>query len=114
MTALTSRPMRLLVVEFDELYARHLCRHSQAGINVIHLIALAAIWYSVYGLLYWLFEIDCLLAIPAGIYLAALAPNVPLRVLLATTIFLAVILAAVLFIPQPPFWCYLIIIPVFY
>ena len=114
MTALTSRPMRLLVVEFDELYARHLCRHSQAGINVIHLIALAAIWYSVYGLLYWLVGIDWLLAIPAGLYLAALAPNVPVRVLAATALFLAILVAAVVLGPQPPFWVYLIVIPIFY
>ena len=48
---LTTRPMRLLLVEFNELFERHLCRHSQFGINVLHLIALFAIWYAVYGLL---------------------------------------------------------------
>jgi hypothetical protein len=58
MSTLTTRPMSLLRVEFNELYARHLCRHSQLGINVIHLIALFAIWYAVYGLLYWLVGIE--------------------------------------------------------
>ena len=106
--------MRLLVVEFDELYRRHLCRHSQTGINVVHLICLAAIWYAIYGLLYWLTGLDWLLGIPALLYLAAVAPNVPIRVLLATALFLGLILAAVLMLPQPPVWVYLIVIPVFY
>ena len=36
MITLTDRPMGLFRVEFGELYARHLCRHSQFGINVAH------------------------------------------------------------------------------
>lgn len=114
MHPLTPRPMRLLLVEFDELYARHLCRHSQTGINVIHLIALAGIWYAVYGLLYWLIPIDWLLAVPAGLYLAVLAPSLPARILAATALFLALIIAAVLLLPQPPFWVFLIVMPVLY
>jgi hypothetical protein len=105
--------MRLLLVEFNELYARHLCRHSQFGINVVHLIALFAIWYAIYGLLYWLAGVEWVLAIPALIYLAAVAPNVPVRVLMATTLFLALIVVTVLFAPVP-WWACLIIIPVFY
>jgi hypothetical protein len=111
---LSSKPMRLLVVEFDELYARHLRRHSQFGINVAHLLALFGVWYAVYGLLYWTIGINWSLTIPAALYLAALAPNVPLRVLAATTVYLALIAAAVLLVPQPPFWVFLILIPVCY
>ncbi|MCI0683559.1 MAG: hypothetical protein L0Y71_15755 [Gemmataceae bacterium] len=106
--------MQLWIVEFHELYARHLCRHSQLGINVIHLAALFAVWYAVYGLLFWLTGIEWTLAVPALAYLAVLAPNLPLRVLAATAVYLGLILAAVLLLPQPPFWVYLIMIPVFY
>src|SRR5262245_39872212 len=106
--------MRLFLVEFDELYARHLCRHSQCGINVVHLIALAAIWYSIYGLGYWLTGMAWLIAMPAVLYLGMLAPNLPARVLGATGLFLAAIVAAVVLFPQPPFWVYLLMIAVSY
>lgn len=109
----TTRPMQLLFVEFNELYARHLCRHSQLGINVVHLIALTAIWYAVYGLLYWLVGIEWVLAVPALVYVAAVAPNVPIRVLVATLLFLALIVAAAMWLPAP-WWAYLIMIPVSY
>ena len=36
-------------VDFAELYARHLCRHSQFGINVIHLAALFGVWFGVFA-----------------------------------------------------------------
>lgn len=113
MTTLTTRPLRLLFVEFNELYARHLCRHSQLGINVVHLMALSAIWYAVFGLLYWLVGIEWVLAVPALIYVAALAPNVPIQVLVSTLLFLALILAAAIWLPAP-WWAYLIMIPVSY
>jgi hypothetical protein len=118
MTAtLSSKPMNLYFVEFHELYARHLCRHSQFGINVVHLIALAGIWYAVYGLLYILAEwagIEWVVAIPALVYLGTVAVNVPLRVFAATALFLGAIVAAVILLPQPPFWVHLIVIPVLY
>jgi hypothetical protein len=41
--------MSLWHVEFQELYARHLCRHSQFAINVAHLAALFATWFAVYA-----------------------------------------------------------------
>lgn len=113
MTMLTTRPMRLLFVEFNELYARHLCRHSQLGINVVHLIALTSIWYAVYGILYWLVGVEWVLAVPALVYLAAVAPNVPIRVFVATSLFLALIVAAAMWLPAP-WWAYLIMIPVSY
>ena len=113
MATLTARPMRLLLVEFNELFARHLCRHSQLGVNVVHLIALFAIWYAIYGLLYWLVDIEWALAVPALVYLAVVAANVPIRVFAATALFLGVIVAAVCFLPAP-WWAYLIMIPVCY
>ena len=114
MTTLSSKPMRLFLVEFDELYARHLCRHSQTGINVVHLIALAVIWYAVYGLLYQLIEVEWIVALPALLYVAMLTPNVPLRVLTATGLFLSGIVALAIALPQAPLWANLIAIVAFY
>ncbi len=37
MSTQTTQPLSLLHVDFDDLYARHLGRHSQFGINVGHL-----------------------------------------------------------------------------
>ena len=105
--------MSLLFVEFNELYARHRCRHSQAGINVAHLIALFATWYAIYGLLYWLAGTEWVLIVPPLIYLAAVVPNVPVRVFTATAVFLALIIAAVWWLPSP-WWAYCIMIPVAY
>jgi hypothetical protein len=114
MTMLTNRPMSLFLVEFDELYARHLCRHSQLGINVIHLLALLGIWYALYGLLYWLVGMEWVLAAAALAYLATLVINVPIRVFLAAALFIALIVAAVVLLPQPPVWGYLIVVALLY
>ena len=35
--------MNIFRVNFQELYRRHLCRHSQFGLNIWHLIAVAGI-----------------------------------------------------------------------
>jgi len=113
MSAVTSRPMQLFFVEFQELYARHLCRHSQLGINIVHLIALFGIWYAIYGLLYLIAGTEWVLFVPALLYLAALAPNIPMRVLAATTLFMAAILALAVFVPLP-WWIYLPMLPAFY
>jgi hypothetical protein len=114
MKPLTARPLRLWIVEFEELYARHLCRHSQLGVNVAHLLALFGTWYAFYGLLFWITGSAWALAAPALVYLGALAPNLPARLLAACAVFLGLVLAAVLLLPSPPFWVYLAMIPVFY
>ena len=114
MSTLTARPMSLVSIEFDELYARHLCRHAQFGINVAHLLALLGTWFGVYGALYWLVPSEWALIGPAITYLVAMAPNVPLRVWLACTLFMAGLVALVLWVPLLPIWAYLIQIPVWY
>jgi len=114
MTTLSSRPMNLFFIEFDELYARHLCRHSQFGINVAHLLCLLVLWFAVYSLLFWLTGVEWLLAVPALVYLAALLPNVPLRVFAASVVFMGLLVAAVVLLPLVPFWVYLVMIPVAY
>src|ERR1700722_12248234 len=106
--------MSLLRVDFADLYARHLCRHSQFGINVVHLASLLGVWFGVYSAAYRLSGEWWLPVALAGAYLALVALNAPARVCLATTLFLAIFLAAVLWLPEVPIWVYLVMIPVFY
>src|SRR5262245_10616303 len=114
MSTVTSEPMSLLRVDFAELYARHLCRHSQLGINVVHLAALFAVWFGVYGFLYWLTQSAWVPIALACAYLAVVALNAPPKVIVATAAFLVLFLAAVLGLPELPFWVYLVLVPVFY
>jgi len=114
MSTLTSQPLSLVHVEFSELYARHLCRHSQFGINMAHLIALFGVWFGVYGALLWLFRTEWLPISLATAYLGVVAFQAPLRVTVATAIFLVLLLGAVLLLPLLPWWAYLVMIPVCY
>jgi hypothetical protein len=40
----------ILRIDFAEVYRRHLARHSQRGINVLHLIAVYGVYYSVFSI----------------------------------------------------------------
>lgn len=42
--------LRILSINFDEVYQRHLGRHSEFGINVLHLIAVYGVYFSVFSL----------------------------------------------------------------
>src|SRR5262245_55622805 len=114
MSTLTARPMSLVSIEFDELYARHLCRHSQFGINVAHLLALLGTWFGVYGAVYWLVRSEWVLVGLAAAYLLPMAPNLPIRVWLASAVFMAGLVALVLYTPLLPIWVYLLMVPVWY
>ncbi len=102
MSTLTAQPMSLVSVEFEELYARHLCRHSQFGINLIHLIALFGVWFGVYGFVYSLTREAWVPIALACAYFVVLLPYLPLRVSAAMVVFLAVFVAAVLWVPPLP------------
>jgi hypothetical protein len=106
--------MSLLRVDFADLYARHLCRHSQFGINVVHLAALFGVWFGVYGIVYALIHVAWLPVVLAAVYLAMVALNAPVRVCVATALFLAGFVVAVLWVPELPIWVYLVMVPVFY
>jgi hypothetical protein len=106
--------MSLLRVDFPGLYGRHLCRHSQFGINLVHLAALFGVWFGVYGLVYALARVEWLPVALAVGYLALVAVNAPVRVCVATAGFLALFLAALFLLPELPLWAYLVMIPVFY
>jgi hypothetical protein len=123
MSVQITQPLSLLRVDFDDLYARHLGRHSQFGINVAHLAALYGLWFGVYATLY---QAILLTNLPAGwviivalgaTYLASVAINAPGRVSLATVVFLAFFVASVLALPRLAGWwtlVFLAMIPVFY
>jgi hypothetical protein len=123
MSTETTQPLSLLHVDFDDLYARHLGRHSQFGINVAHLAALYGMWYGVYGAIY---QAVLVLGVPTGwilivalavAYLAAVAVNARFRVSLATAAFLTFFVASVVALPKLPSWsilAFLFMVPVFY
>lgn len=117
-SGLSDRPMSLFRVEFWELYARHLCRHSQLGINVAHLTGVYGIWLAIYGILYWLLSfVDAApwgLVAVAGSYLALIAPNVPLRIFVAMTLFMVLLLVPFFALPVLPVWAYAVTIPIWY
>jgi hypothetical protein len=114
MSTVTSRPLSIVHFDFQDLYARHLCRHSQFGINVAHLAALWGIWYCVYALVYTLFHMEWVPIALAAAYLGLVALNAPVRVCTATAVFLLAFVATVLWLPAVPFWIYLVMIPVCY
>ncbi len=123
MSTETTQPLSLLHVDFDELYARHLGRHSQFGINVAHLAALYGLWFGVYAALY---QAVLLLNLPAGwviivalavTYLALVAINAPRHVCVAAAVFLAFFVASVLALPRLASWSillFVLMVPVFY
>ncbi len=118
-TTLTTRPITLLRVDFADLYARHLCRHSQPGINIVHLIALFFVWFGVYGTIYWGLaklglQVEGLPIVLAVAYFTLVARNAPVRVCVATAAFLAVFVSAVLLLPELPLWAYVVLVPLFY
>lgn len=113
--------MNILSVNFQELYERHLCRHSQFGINVIHLAALVGTYLSLYGIAYGLLQLLGYVLAGGGIpydpveskgvlvaiaipYLMVLAPNIPGRVFLVTVVFLGLFFGAFFALPQLPTW----------
>jgi hypothetical protein len=106
--------MSLLHVDFAELYARHLCRHSQFGINVVHLASLFGTWFGVYGIVYALARVEWLPVALAAAYGALVALNAPPRACVATAVFLAIFLTALLWLPELPIWAYVVMIPLFY
>jgi hypothetical protein len=106
--------MNLLRVNFQELYERHLCRHSQYGINVIHLATVIGTYLALFGIAFWLFESWwVLLAVPLP-YLAALAFNIPFRVFAVTLLFLGLFFVLFFSAPPLPVWAYVVLIILFH
>lgn len=46
--------MNILRINFYELYQRHLCRHSQFGLNLWHVLSVYGVYFSIYSLVAFL------------------------------------------------------------
>ena len=102
--------MSLFKVNFGELYERHLCRHSQLGINLIHIAAVLSIYLCLYALVYRLVGVVWPLVGIATAHLSILARNLPVKVLTATAVFLAIVIALVVYLPSLTAWAYVLAI----
>jgi hypothetical protein len=106
--------MNLFQVNFQELYRRHLCRHSQFGLNVWHLIAVVGIYFSLYGIAFALPGAPWVVGSVLSLYFLILAFNVPWRVVLLNALVVGGLLAAFLTLPQIPFWIHLVLLLVWH
>jgi hypothetical protein len=106
--------MNILRVNFQELYERHLCRHSQFGINVLHLTSVVGVYLALFGLLYHATQSEWVLAVLGVIYLGILAFNLPAGVFAATALFLGLLFAGAIYLPELPWWAYVVIVLVFH
>lgn len=113
MVTLSERPMNLFRVEFEELYQRHLCRHSQFEVNVVHCVTLLGILYSFGGILYWLIPLSLLLILGV-FFLLLVAFNLPPQLSLVTILLAMGLCGAIYYGPLPWVWGYLILIPLCY
>lgn len=106
--------MNPLRANFAELYQRHLCRHSQFGINVIHLVSVIGTYWALYGCaLVLLGSIWLLLGLSAA-YLVILAFNMPARLFLLTLVCVGLFFVMLFMLPPLPFWVYPLTIYPFY
>jgi hypothetical protein len=106
--------MNPLRANFYELYRRHLCRHSEFGINVAHLISVVGTYWALFGLIYGLVQSEWVVVALTAPYLAVLALNIPFRVFVVNAVFMALILAAVFALPRISWWWYLPALVVFH
>lgn len=104
--------MNLLNINFEELYRRHLCRHSQFGLNVAHLLTMLPVYLSIYALAQLLFQSPWAPSAIALLHLLLIAINVPFRVFAACVVVLVSLLGICWSLPATPFWLYLIAIVV--
>src|SRR6266446_942690 len=96
--------LNLFRVHFQELYERHLCRHSQYGLNVAHLATVIGCYLGLFAALLWLVEVPWVVAALPLPYFVILAFNIPVRVLLASVVFVAASLALLFALPPLPLW----------
>jgi hypothetical protein len=106
--------MNPLRANFAELYQRHLCRHSQFGINVIHLLSLVGSYWCLYSFAYSLIGNVWPLVGVAALYLGIVAFNVPFRLFAMTVVFAGILLGLVFTVPALPMWaCWAYLLPLY-
>lgn len=97
--------MNILNVNFEELYQRHLCRHSQFGLNVGHLGSVFAVYFGlcaiVWEISHRLFGYEHPEFIIIGLvtpYMLVLLFNVPIKVWISTLAMVAIIVSSAVFL----------------
>lgn len=116
--------MNLFAIDFDEIYRRHLCRHAQLGINVLHVLAVGGIYFCLCGIAAGILRLLHVPNVPLGLcvllvpYFGLLLFNVPLRTWLPTLGAMGVVLAAQIatesVAPWFPWWAYVPIVLLLY
>ncbi len=103
--------MKIKNICFGELYLRHLCRHSEFGLNVLHIAAVAGVYYSLAGLIRaltsslflntgWL-PVTLLLFLP---YAAILLRFVPTTTAIFSLLIVVAIVSLQILSPPLPIW----------
>jgi uncharacterized membrane protein len=97
--------MNILSVNFEELYRRHLCRHSQFGLNIGHLGSVFAVYFGLCGIVWEITSRFIGYEHPEYVILALVTPyllvllfNVPFKVWLTSLVMVAVIVTASCFV----------------
>jgi hypothetical protein len=103
-----------LTANFSELHQRHLCRHSQYGINAWHFAALVGTYAALFQIAFWLF--GSWWVIPAIVipYLVVVVPNIPLRLTGVVVAFLLIFFTVLMLIPLPWAWVDVVILALCY
>ncbi len=113
-------PLNILRISFDELYRRHLCRHGQFGINILHLISVCGVYISVCSIVTILIRSAepampqtmqylsiCILSFP---YFAVLLVNIPVLTFVGTAAAACLIATAAFHDTLGPLWFHLVMI----
>ena len=101
-----------LMIDFQELYRRHLCRHSQFGLNVLHLVAVFGIYLSLYRIVFSLPGSMWILGAGLALYLGILLAKLPFRLWLINTVMVLLLLSLAAAAPAFPIWGYALLIVV--
>lgn len=117
------QPLSIFRINFDELFRRHLCRHGEFGINVLHIVSVWGVYCSLLAIefrcLQWLFPAASLWWLIAAMlmsllpWLAVVAVNVPVPVLLATASMGIVLSLPAAFQPFPA-WVHIVLLPLWH
>ncbi len=122
-TSRTLQPLSILRVNFDELFRRHLCRHSEFGINVLHILSVWGVYFSLlvieFRLLQWLLptaptsQLVLVMLLSLVPWLTVVAVNVPVTVLLVTASMVFVLCLPAAWQPIPA-WVHVILLPLWH
>jgi hypothetical protein len=106
--------MNALRANFAELYQRHLCRHSQYGINVVHLLSVVGVYLGLFALIYSLVPSEWVLLAIAIPYLMILVFNIPISVFVVNVGLMGLIVYASVLLPPMFVGWYLLAIAISY